>query len=190
MTITVCNGKGGAGKTTLAVLLCLALQKAGRQVALIDRDPQATARKWIEETGGIPLANAVGEHPDSIIDTPPRLDSSVLHASLAESECAILVTSPSPADLWTSRNTVALIKQHLPAGKPARILFNQVRRRTLLAQDLDGLASRIGLAPLAARIGSRQSFQHAALLGWSALDTESRNEVTAAAGEILSLTAS
>lgn len=188
MKITLCNGKGGAGKSTLAVLLCLALRNRGRRAGLIDRDPQGTAQRWLHEIGESGPDN--GESPPEIvvIDTPPRLDSEHLQGALAETDCAILVTSPSPADLWTSQKTVTVIRQHLPAGRPARILFNQVQRRTLLAQDLEGLASRIGLPPLAARIGRRQAFQHAALLGWSTLDPESREEINAAADEILSLT--
>ncbi len=187
MQITLCNGKGGAGKSTLAVLLCVAFQKTGRRVRLKDRDPQGTASRWIKEIGGIELASEDVDHDLVVIDTPPRLDSELLQRSLAESDCAVLVTSPSPADLWTSQDTVGVIRQYLPAGKPARILFNQVQRRTLLALDLDGLAERIGLPALGTRVGRRQSFQHSALLGWSGLDRESRAEVSAAAAEIIAL---
>ena len=49
MTITLCNGKGGSGKTTLSVLLGAALVEAGHQVALLDTDPQNTATRWIQE---------------------------------------------------------------------------------------------------------------------------------------------
>lgn len=187
MKITLCNGKGGAGKTTLAVLLGTAFQKAGHQAALIDRDPQGTARRWLRETGELELATDSSAHRLIIIDTPPRLDSPLLHASLAESDCAILVSSPSPADLWTSQDSVAVIQKHLPAGKPARILFNQVQRRTVLSADLDNLATRIGLPALNTKIGRRQSFQHAALLGWTALDAASREELLSAALEIAAL---
>ena len=187
MQITLCNGKGGAGKSTLAVLLCIAFQKAGRHAGLIDRDPQGTATRWIGEIEGVELVREGTSYDVIIVDTPPRLDSELLHQSLAASDCAILVTSPSPADLWTSQDTVGIIRQHLPSGKPARILFNQVQRRTLLALDLDNLAGRIGLPALATRLGRRQAFQHAALLGWAGLDGQSRDEMTAAASEISSL---
>jgi chromosome partitioning protein len=184
--ITLCNGKGGAGKSTLAVLLCVAFQQRGLRVGLSDRDPQGTASRWIKEIGGIEPADN-GSHDLVIVDTPPRLDSELLHRALAGSDCAVLVTSPSPADLWTSQDTVAVIRQHLASGKPARILFNQVQRRTLLASELDGLAERIGLPALDTRLGRRQCFQHAALLGWPGLDHQSREEMLAAAGEIAAL---
>ncbi len=187
LKITICNGKGGAGKTTMAVLLATAFQKTGHRVGVIDRDPQATAARWIEQTGELELATPDSDHRLVIFDTPPRLDSTVLHQTLAESDCAILVSSPSPADLWTSQDTVKVIRQHLPPGKPARLLFNQVQRRTLLAQGIDTLTERIGLPALQSRIGRRQAFQHAPLLGWSALDAASREELLSAALEIAAL---
>ena len=49
MNILLCNGKGGTGKTTMAVLLAHALAEAGKRVAVLDLDPQGTARAWLRE---------------------------------------------------------------------------------------------------------------------------------------------
>jgi len=43
LIITLANGKGGSGKTTLAVLLAHALAESGKHVAVLDLDPQGTA---------------------------------------------------------------------------------------------------------------------------------------------------
>ena len=43
MIITLANGKGGSGKTTLAVLLAHALAESGKAVSVLDLDPQGTA---------------------------------------------------------------------------------------------------------------------------------------------------
>jgi cellulose biosynthesis protein BcsQ len=56
MTVALCNGKGGSGKTTVTILLASALSEAGHDVAVLDTDPQRTATKWIAETGDLMLA--------------------------------------------------------------------------------------------------------------------------------------
>ena len=54
-TITVCNQKGGSGKTTTAVLLCLGIARQDKKVLLIDTDPQggATAYFKAESDSGV-----------------------------------------------------------------------------------------------------------------------------------------
>lgn len=143
MTITLCNGKGGSGKTTLSILLATALAEAGHKVAVRDCDPQATASRWIAENERLQLA-VPGEHYDAlIIDTPPRLDSAALRESLSVADAVILVTSPSPADLWTSRDTVSFLKTHFPKPGRARVLFNQVQTKTVLSRELADTPSRL-----------------------------------------------
>ena len=44
--ILILSAKGGAGKTTVARELAVAATMAGRQVALIDLDPQAGLTGW------------------------------------------------------------------------------------------------------------------------------------------------
>lgn len=186
MVIVFCNGKGGAGKTTLAALLSCALADAGKKVGLIDRDPQRTASRWIEQTkpAGLELITDINTRELVIIDTPPRLESPLVHESLQQADKVILITSPSPADLWTSQDTVQVIRQHYQKTKAA-ILFNQVQKQTVLGRELDPLAARIGLPALVHSVARRQAYQHALLLGWKALDGGAREEILQVALEIV-----
>jgi chromosome partitioning protein len=184
--ITLCNGKGGSGKSTLAVLLAHALAESGRRVALRDLDPQRTATNWLRECESMRVSMyEPGAAYDAVfIDTPPRIEA--LPAALAACNVAVLVCSPSPADLWTTRDTAAAIRPHLPKGSRLRLLFNGVTANTILARDLPAYAERLGIEALRATISRRQCYQHAALAGWQALDAAAREEIYAAALEIIS----
>jgi len=185
MNIMLCNGKGGTGKTTLAVLLAHALGEAGKRVAVLDRDPQGTATKWISEceSGTVALYEHGTDYDAVFIDTPPRLDN--LAPALASCSIAVIVCSPSPADLWTTRDTAAAIRPHLPGKARTRLLFNGVRSNTILSRELPDLAKRIGVKALSTTISRRQCYQHAALLGWRALDQAAREELFKAALQIV-----
>ncbi len=184
MTITLCNGKGGSGKTTLSVLLGSALVEAGHAVALLDTDPQHTATRWIEEIGGLELAVPGKEYGALFIDTAPRLETKEVKDAIQRADVVVLVTSPSPADLFTSRDTATLIHRE-GAKDRAHILFNQVQPGTILARDLNDMAERIGLPAFKNTLRRRQAYQHAVLMGWKSLGGEAREELFKVALEIV-----
>jgi chromosome partitioning protein len=185
MNILLCNGKGGTGKTSMAVLLAHALAEAGKRVAVLDLDPQATATAWLREcdSGKVAEYDTGSEYDAVFIDTPPRLDA--LAPALARCSVAVIVCSPSPADLWTTRDTAAAIRDKLPKGSRLRLLFNGVQAHTVLSRELPDLAERIGVKALNSTISRRQCYQHAALLGWQALDPAAREELFKAALEVV-----
>ena len=187
MNIVLCNGKGGVGKTTVCVLLASALAEAGRRVAVLDADPQGTARAWLREVEGSKVSEYErgGEYDAVFVDTAPRLES--LPSALAACDVAVLISSPSPGDLWTTRASAEAVKANLPKRAELRLLFNAVVGGTILSRDLHGLADRIGVKALRSTISRRQCYQHAALLGWSALDAAAREEIFKAAIEIITI---
>ena len=187
MTITLCNQKGGAGKTTITMLLALALANAGKRVGIVDLDKQETATKWTRSLGeeNIEIVRP-GENYDVIFyDTPPNLGDT-LKAALAESELAVIVSSPSPADLWSTKDTLEFIQDASVSPKLA-LLFNKVEKNRRLSEDLERVAEMVGVSALKNHIPYYSAYQHAVLMGWKALQTKDKEAVLNVALEILTL---
>ena len=51
--ITVCNAKGGCGKSTIAMNLAASLGRGRSKVRLIDMDPQAQVSDWLQASDGL-----------------------------------------------------------------------------------------------------------------------------------------
>ncbi len=59
--ISFANAKGGAGKTTAALLLATELAHQGHRVAIIDCDPQQWITQWAEISGPVPNVEVISE---------------------------------------------------------------------------------------------------------------------------------
>lgn len=186
MKIAFSNGKGGTGKTTSCVLVALALSSIGRSVVVRDLDPQKTATKWLEGSDVPEDRLLLVERPDvdyTLIDTPPRLDSTAFQKGVGGADVIVIPTSPSPADLDTTLETVELLTEMGIDGR-ARILYTNVQANTQLASQLDARAKDIGIPAFRTRIPRRQVYQHSLLIGWKRLPTMVREEILSAALEI------
>jgi chromosome partitioning protein len=95
-SIAVANQKGGVGKTTTSVNLAGALARAGRNVCLVDLDPQAhaTLHAGVQPaaagvtaydvlTAGAPLAAATVPAADRLWVVPAHIDLSAVDMALA-----------------------------------------------------------------------------------------------------------
>ena len=184
MTITLCNQKGGAGKTTLTMLLAMAFSSVGKTVGIIDLDPQATATRWIDQIddSSITPYNSDDEFDIIIRDTPPMLDARLTRA-LKDSDLAIVVTSPSPADLWSTQETHTFIKTNAPKAKRVT-LFNRVERGRKLSENIDSLSKILGGKTLKSSLPYYSSYQHSLLHGWKSLSKRDRDAIKTTALEI------
>ncbi len=188
MVITLCNQKGGAGKTTLTLLLAMALENVGRKVAVIDRDPQQTSSQAITHLRGsglteIKLATVADGYDVVFIDTAPRLDETLAQA-IAASDRVFLVSSPSPADLWSTQQSRAFVENALQPGAKRAVLFNSVVQSAKISRDLEEFAKLIGLPTLKNFVTRRQAYQYAVLQGWNVLKLGEKMEIQNAALEI------
>jgi chromosome partitioning protein len=186
MKITVCNGKGGIGKTTVTLTLSLAFAQTSHKVGLIDCDSQGTLSKIAENIDGVEIIKPDTSYDVILIDTPPRppKEAAMVVASVQESDITVLVSSPYPVDLWTTLDTAKLIQSYSKRKDDVMVLFNKVRPNTIWGRELDQIKEKIGLPVLKSMMSLRECYSRVALLGWKALDKEAREEVIKVALEL------
>lgn len=201
--ITVAQQKGGAGKTTVAAHIAVALSQKGRRVAIIDIDPQGSLGHWHsiredkfgEGFTGLTFTSVSGwrvasevtrlkrNHDYIVIDSPPHTETEA-RTAIRSADFILIPVQPSPTDLWASKATINLAKAE---NIPVRVLLNRVSHQSKLAgtiaKELPDLA--------ASTLGNRVLFASSLLLGRCATEVEPSSlaaiEVKALVKEILTL---
>ena len=187
MTITLLAKKGGVGKSTLSILLYEAFRQAKRSVAIRDWDPQGTSNRALGFIVG-EKASPGHQYDILIYDTPPSIEHTATAAGVMAADVALVVTTPSPADLWEAEAAVHFVGEKNP-NAIARVVFNRVRRTTVLGRLVDESAKQLSVPALVASLSARECYQHAIGQGWKSLDGPAREEVLRLAADVLALQA-
>jgi chromosome partitioning protein len=186
MRIALIGQKGGIGKTSICILLHEALRQTGQSVAVQDLDNvQASASMALERFGGVKAKP--GEQYDHVLtDTPPSLAAPATAAAARESEIILVPTSPSPVDLWQAETSVQFAKSKNPKAV-IRIVLNRTKTGTLLTAAVADSLKDVSAPVLSVTLGDRQSYQHALIGGWKALDPKAEKEALQFALAVTSL---
>jgi chromosome partitioning protein len=185
MNITVLAKKGGVGKSTVSLVLYEAFRQAGKTVRIQDWDQQGTTNKSLDLIIGRGAENN-GPFEITIYDTPPSLDHNATATAVRSANIALVVTTPAPADIWEAEDAVQFVQGRNPKV-PLRVIFNKVRKTTVLGRLVEESAKQIKAPTLPAMLSHRECFQHAIAHGWRALDSGAREEVLQLALAVLSL---
>ena len=135
--LAIIGQKGGSGKTTTALGLAVTASLAGRSVAVIDLDPQATATHWSdrrsEDTPAVVscqvsrlahvLAAATKEGAQlAIIDTPGKSTDAAIAAAKA-ADFVLMPIQPQLFDIETLSSVQDILT--LAGNPPAAVLINR-----------------------------------------------------------------
>ncbi|MEK0212145.1 MULTISPECIES: ParA family protein [Bifidobacterium] len=177
--ITFANTKGGAAKTTSALMFAGILTARGEKVEVRDTDPSGGATDWkkMAQKNGTPLpflvhsANMkeVDEPPVSdadwvLIDTPP-LQAEIIQAAISAADLVIITTQPSKLDVTRALETAEAV------DKPMTVLVTRVDDRTVEWRQCEKRIKEAGLSRLDSYIKARESIKRA--IGTNAIPSDS-----------------
>jgi len=151
MILSVCSLKGGAGKTTSAVYLAAAAQRAGGTVTLLDADPEGSALSWASYeqlsfpvlpapivTLGAAVRQAASETQHVVVDTPTNRREALEAAALA-ADVVLVPVRPTGVDVDRIQPTLDVL-QKLSVQRLV-VLFTMWDERRILAREaLEALA--------------------------------------------------
>lgn len=187
MILAVANTKGGTGKTTIAFLLALARSRAGRDVWLVDADPQgsaSTAATVRADAGRTPVlacsgyadARALGiqvrrqaaKYDEVIIDVGGR-DTEALRVALLLADVVVIPVQPRGLDVWALGAIAGLVEgaRVTRDGLRAMAVINLADPGTSAdnADAAAALADFPALEPTGVQLVRRKAFANAAAHG-------------------------
>ena len=205
MIVLIGSEKGGSGKSTIACNLAVALAIAGRDVVIIDADPQGSAAKWserrsstqdgrrpvhcVQRTGevfrtAIDLAN---RYEEVIIDAGGR-DSRELRSSMLAAARVYMPARPSQLDLEAALHVDELVKaasaSRTDGGPKAFAVLNQCPTHHMVTETQsarDYLSQYTSMEVAANRISERKAFRDSMTAGLGVVEMDNKS----AADEII-----
>lgn len=199
--IAVLNQKGGSGKTTIATHLARALQLEGREVLLVDSDPQGSARDWAAVREDQPVTvvgidrptigrdlKSVAYQEFVVIDGAPQAADLAVSAIKA-ADFVLIPVQPSPYDIWATAELVELVKQRIEVtdgALQAAFVVSRAIKGTRIGAEVADALNGYELPVLDARITQRVSYPGTAAAGTTVLDSDPNGD---AAAEIRALVA-
>ena len=206
MIVTIGNSKGGVGKSTIACNLAVMAAKTGKNVLLVDADPQASSLNFrsIRESDDV-KATAITTptlHKDLkdfsnfdmiLIDSGGR-DTSIFRSAILAADLLVIPVLPSVYDIWAASDTIEIVKEALLYNEKlvSRFLINMVLPNSIMGRDTQAaLKEHEEIPVLKQTVGARQVFKNALSMGQGVVEFEPKSkaaqEIAACYQEIIEL---
>jgi chromosome partitioning protein len=203
--VSIAQQKGGAGKTTLAVQLGIAWLVAGKRIAMLDIDPQASLFTWFnlrrrrlgDQAGGLVVQGLSGwrlggelrrfrqDFDHVLVDSPPHAETDAKTA-IRQADLVLLPCQPNALDVWATKATLEFARSE---RTDALLVLNRVPPRGRAAELIRAEIAAAGWPLAAASLGNRQAFAASVGEGRGVAETApgspAAQEAGALAGELL-----
>ena len=148
--LSIASTKGGVGKSTLAVNLCVFLINHGQKVVLLDADPQGTISKWqfirqsfIAQGMDLSSVYAASAQGEALLDIAFEkskqgylvlIDSAGMDIpnsrnAILRADYVLTISAPTPQDLWEIEPLIKVVESIGRAQSrkiPTLLVFNRV----------------------------------------------------------------
>ena len=210
MIILIGSQKGGPGKTTVAVNLAVEFAQQGKDVCLVDADPQRSAARWhadreeqqrtpavacVEKLGNInqTLQDLASRYDVVVVDVAGK-DSREMRTGMVAADTLVVVVRPSQLDLDTLEHMTEVIDQALDLNPSldVRGLITQAPSNPSITERHDAgeyLADYPRIRPLDTVIHERKAYRDVigeglGVVEW--INPKAKNEIQALAAELVS----
>lgn len=150
-SIMVMNAKGGCGKTTLATNIAAYYADKGKDVVLVDFDPQGCSMDWLARRpkDRAPIRGVTATKPDKqlpencdvlVIDAPARVHGGELTQLMRQAETIVMPVLPSTIDMDAADRFLKEMQSSPPYRNrkvKVGLVANRARDVTNISYELD-----------------------------------------------------
>lgn len=214
MILTIISFKGGVGKSTVSQNLAVTLAHRGKDVCILDADPNHSTTMWQESRDeGLPLvhvhplldgtdvlkaiANLSSKHDIVIVDCPPAIEKTTSKAVMKSDFSIIPVPTTGGGDIKVTERFLVHIsdlRDRLDAGLPAYFLANRFERNVIMHRQIleafKAYQEAYNVGMLETIIGKRNAYGEANLTGKGAIEGDNpkaKQEMNSLTDEVLQI---